>query len=105
MTRRSWIYTPDGRTIEKGTQEHDAYLGEQYGDAPYIAPDEGEFVSPIDRKTYSGRAGMREHNRLHNVVNNRDLQGLPWFHERNTQIDRKQLRSDVIEAAKRKGHI
>jgi hypothetical protein len=104
MTRKSWIYTPDGRCIEKGTPEHDAYLGEKYGEV-FIAPDEPDFVSPIDGKVYSGKAGMRDHNRRHDVVNNRDLAGLPWFHERNVQADRRQLRSDVIEAAKRKGHI
>ena len=77
MTRRSWIYTPDGRTIEKGTPGHDAYLGELYGDAPMVFGDEGNFVSPIDGKIYSGKAGMHEHNARHNVVNNRDLAGLP----------------------------
>jgi hypothetical protein len=77
MTRRSWIYTPDGRTIEKGTEEHRAYEMEKYGEAPMTFSDEGVFLSPIDGLAYSGKAGMREHNRRHDVVNNRDLVGLP----------------------------
>jgi len=40
-------------------------------------PDLPDFVSPIDRKLYSGRAGMREHNLRHNVVPVADLAGLP----------------------------
>jgi hypothetical protein len=44
---------------------------------PVILPDMPDFVSPIDGKLYSGRAGMREHNKRHDVVSNLDLKGLP----------------------------
>jgi hypothetical protein len=36
-----------------------------------------DFVSPIDGKLYSGRAGMREHNKTHRVVPVADCAGLP----------------------------
>lgn len=42
-----------------------------------VAPDHPDFVSPIDGKHYSGRAGLREHNARHNVVLAADLAGLP----------------------------
>ena len=41
-----------------------------FGDLP-------DFVSPIDGKVYSGRAGMRDHCARHNVVPTADLKGLP----------------------------
>lgn len=43
-----------------------------------IAPDLPSFVSPIDGKTYHGRAGLREHCAKHNVVPTEDLKGLPF---------------------------
>jgi len=42
-----------------------------------VLPDLPDFVSPIDGKTYSGRAGLREHCSTHNVVPVADLAGLP----------------------------
>lgn len=42
-----------------------------------IAGDLPDFVSPVDGKTYSGRAGLREHNRRNGVVPMEDLKGLP----------------------------
>lgn len=103
MSRRGWIYTPDGRVIEKGTAEHAEYLSGK-SQTFMIAPDEGSFVSPIDRKVYSGRAGMREHNRIHNVVNNRDLVGLPPLTtHRPPPVDRKAVRGAIVDAMKMKG--
>lgn len=109
--RRSWIYTPDGRTIEKGTPEHDSYLGEQAGDAPLVFSDEGVFISPIDGLAYSGKAGMREHNRRHDVVNNRDLAGLPVGIDPKraqappTTRQREELRQAIVDSARRKGYL
>jgi hypothetical protein len=102
MTRRSWIYTPEGRTIEKGTPEYEAYLGERYGSAPAMFGDEPEFISPITRQPVRGRAELRAHNQRHDVVNWRDLQGLPT---RMPQEAPRGIRRDIIEAAKRKGHL
>jgi len=42
-----------------------------------VAGDLPEFVSPVDGKLYSGRAGLREHNARNNVVLAADLAGLP----------------------------
>lgn len=67
-----------------------------------ISPDEGEFVSPIDGKVYSGRAGMREHNRRHDVVNHRDLVGLPY---EVPKVKPRGIHNDIVETMKRKGYL
>lgn len=105
MSRRGWIYIPDGKVIEKGTAEHAEYLSGR-SQTFMIAPDEGSFVSPIDQKVYSGRAGMREHNRIHNVVNNRDLVGLPTLTtQTHRPPDRAAVRGAIVEAMKQKGML
>jgi hypothetical protein len=53
------------------------YVAEPRAGYPHVRGDLPDFVSPIDGKTYSGRVGLREHCRLHNVVPTADLQGLP----------------------------
>ena len=40
-------------------------------------PDLPDFVSPIDGKVVSGRAGLRDHCARHNVVPTQELKGLP----------------------------
>lgn len=73
MSRECWVYPENGGEpyLRGSRPEHsrDGY--------PSIMPDLPDFVSPIDQKTYSGRAGMREHNRIHDVVPTADLAGLP----------------------------
>jgi hypothetical protein len=49
----------------------------QSGRTPGILPDLPDFVSPIDGKTYSGRAGLRDHCARHDVVPTAELKGLP----------------------------
>jgi len=98
----TWVYSRDGRVFRKDSPEYAAYLSERAANAPMIAKDEGEFVSPIDGQIYSGRAGMREHNKRHDVVNWRDCQGLP------TEMPKEPpqgVREAVIEAAKRNGYL
>lgn len=74
MARRSFIQI-DGKLYERGVDQlperHEARgnLG--------IIPDCGDFVSPIDGKVYSGRAGLRDHCARHDVVPTADLAGLP----------------------------
>jgi hypothetical protein len=63
----------DGVLYEKGTEPYTPH----FGSGPAVIGDEPDFVSPVDRQVYSGRAGMREHNARNDVVNNRDLVGLP----------------------------
>lgn len=100
--RKGWIYHADGTVSEKWVHRE----GQPDSKGPYIAADEGEFVSPIDGKTYSGRAGMREHCRIHNVVNNRDLQGLPPATVNTPYVpDRQAIKSAIIESMKRKGYL
>jgi hypothetical protein len=73
MTRRRFVYI-NGEAHEVSQD----YVAEPrgargltvYGDLP-------DFVSPIDGKTYSGRAGLREHCKIHDVVPTEDLKGLP----------------------------
>lgn len=42
-----------------------------------ISGDQPDFISPVDGKLYSGRAGAREHAAKNNVIDNRELKGLP----------------------------
>ena len=92
--------------VETGSPEHLAYLEKIRKPLSQIIPDEGEFVSPIDGKVYSGRAGMREHNARHDVINNRDLVGLPvGISGKASPSDRRQLRSDIEAAARSKGYL
>lgn len=57
-------------------------------------PDLPDFVSPIDRKMYSGRAGLREHCKRHNVVPNEELKGLPYLKANSDMRDSQQIRRD-----------
>lgn len=51
-----------------------------------VVPDLADFISPIDGKSYSGRAGLREHCKKHGVIPTADCEGLPL---RPPQPDRK----------------
>ena len=66
----------------------------------FIVPDVPDFVSPIDGTVVRGRAGIREHCRLHNVVQTAELKGLPpattaqpWVH---TKEQRREIREQLI---------
>ena len=72
MVRRAWVYV-NGVAYERGVDE----IPEQESRGRVLAPDLPDFVSPIDGKQYSGRAGLREHCARHNVVPTADLAGLP----------------------------
>jgi hypothetical protein len=74
MTRRSYVQI-DGVLYEKGTEPGTSGIGT----GPSILPDLPDFVSPIDGRSYSGRTGLREHCRRHDVVPNADLKGLPTY--------------------------
>jgi hypothetical protein len=72
MSRECWVYPSDGRPpYKRGEQSFEGPAG------PTFIPDSPEFVSPIDGQRYSGRAGLREHCKIHNVVPNNELKGLP----------------------------
>lgn len=103
MSRKGWVYLADGRVLEKGSPEHYEHLAGQ-SNGVMIAPDLPEFVSPIDGKSYSGRAGMREHNKRHNVVSNSELKGLPPLTtHQEYKPNRAAIRGELINAARAKG--
>ena len=72
--RETWVFPGGGQPpYLKGTQPDTLPIPRGIT----ILPDLPDFVSPIDNKTYSGRAGLREHCKIHDVVPNADLRGLP----------------------------
>ena len=77
MARYTIVYPEDGSPsyVKGGPDDPGERPRPHKGIA--IMPDLPDFVSPIDQKVYSGRAGMREHNKRHDVVPNEDLKGLP----------------------------
>lgn len=104
--RKGWVYLADGRVLEKGSPEHYEYIAGQNGNSTMFAGDLQDFVSPIDGKLYSGRAGLREHNRRHNVVPNAELKGLPTLTtHQEYKPDRAAIRGELINAARAKGLI
>lgn len=70
MARKSYIQI-NGVLYDK------AELDQQEAGAPVIRGDIPDFVSPIDGSVVSGRAGLREHCRRHDVVPTAELAGLP----------------------------
>lgn len=79
MARSRWIYI-NGEAIpanDHGALERARGHAAESRDGVRVLPDLPDFVSPIDGKQYSGRAGMREHCTRHNVVPVADLAGLP----------------------------
>lgn len=90
MPRRSWVQI-NGKLYERGVDEIPddprSKSSAVYGDLP-------DFVSPIDGSVVSGRAGMREHCKKHDVVPTADLAGLP--HRRpDTMPDRNEIREII----------
>lgn len=69
--RRSYVQI-DGVLYEKGTEPESARRR-----GPMISRDLPDFVSPIDGSVVSGRRGLREHCRRHDVVPTAELKGLP----------------------------
>jgi len=89
--RQSWVYPSDGgEPYLKGTR-----LEVTVKDGVTILPDLPDFVSPIDGKTYRGRAGLREHNIRNDVVCNEDLKGLPALQTNSDFRSAEQKRSDA----------
>ena len=91
MARQTWVYPNDGS---------DPVLKENYR-APAthsgvaILPDLPDFISPIDGRAYSGRAGLREHCLRHDVVPNAELKGLPVLTTTSDTRSESQKRSDA----------
>lgn len=91
MPRETWVYPSDGGEpyLKGSRQEYEQNTGVTF------MPDLPDFVSPIDGKLYSGRAGMREHNRRHDVVPNADLKGLPPLTMTSDMRSTEQKRADA----------
>jgi hypothetical protein len=70
MSRKSYIQL-NGVLYDK------AELAQSSVAAPSVRGDIPDFVSPIDGTVVSGRAGLRDHCRRHNVVPTAELAGLP----------------------------
>jgi hypothetical protein len=73
MARRSWIQI-DGVLYEKGV---DIIPEQERSSHVTILGDLPDFISPIDNTLVSGRKGMREHCKRHDVVPTEELKGLP----------------------------
>jgi len=73
MTRRSWIQI-NGKMYERGV---DVIPEEDIPRGYVVIGDIEPFVSPIDGTVVSGRAGLREHCKRHDVVPTAELKGLP----------------------------
>ena len=87
MSRETWVFPSNGGA---------PYLrGEERGHASGVAilPDLPDFVSPVDGKRYSGRAGLREHCLRNNVVPNAELKGLPYLQTNSDQRTPEQRRA------------
>jgi hypothetical protein len=87
--RQSWVYPADGSDPVK---KEDYYAPVAPGGIT-VLPDLPDFVSPVDGKYYSGRAGMREHCARNNVVPTADLKGLPlqkWDTDMRSSSEKKQ---------------
>jgi hypothetical protein len=88
MTRETWVFPSNGGAPYLRGEEHGRAIG-----GVTILPDLPDFVSPVDGKRYSGRAGMREHNRINNVVPNAELKGLPYLQSNSDQRTPEQRRA------------
>lgn len=92
MTRECWVFPRDGgKPYLKGSRPET--LATRSG--AVILPDLPDFVSPVDGKHYSGRAGMREHNARNNVVPVEDLKGLPYLQTNSDTRSSEQKRADA----------
>lgn len=98
MSRQRWIYKADGRVIDAVDD-----IDPEVTRSVTFMPDLPDFVSPIDGKTYSGRAGLREHCVKHDVVPTADLAGLPhrrpdWTPSPREREETRRVIADVINS-------
>lgn len=97
MPRYTLVFPADGsEPYLKGSRP-----AAQNSGAPTIMPDLPDFVSPIDGKNYSGRAGLRDHCARHDVVPNADLKGLPTLQSNSDTRSSEQKRADAADRKQR----
>jgi hypothetical protein len=93
MSRITIVFPHDGgEPYVKGTRQQST---EVHGTT--IMPDLPDFVSPIDGKEYRGRAGLREHCKIHDVVPNAELKGLPTLQSNSDFRSQSEKRTDAAE--------
>lgn len=99
MIRETWVFPSDGGPCFK---KGEGYRQSQASRGITIMPDLPDFVSTVDGKRYSGRAGLREHNRVNQVTPVEDLRGLPTLM---TNSDTRGAQAIRADKADRKGLI
>lgn len=80
MAKSRYIYKNGQVVAEFRNDELVNATSDYYGESVrglLIAPDLPDVVSPIDGTIIKGRAGLREHCRVHDVVPTEELKGLP----------------------------
>ena len=102
MARKSYVQI-DGKLYDKDS------LCESGPAAPAILGDIPDFVSPIDGKVVSGRAGLRDHCRRHGVVPTSELKGLPPkpmnLPYQPTQQERQQTKQVLADIINSRGYF
>lgn len=94
MTKACWVYPFDGgEPYLKGSRPERMPASK----GVVILSDLPDFVSPIDGKQYSGRAGLRDHCARHDVVPTADLKGLPLLQYNSDMRSVDQKRKDAAE--------
>ena len=105
MARRSFVQI-GGKLYERGVDRLPDDGGVVHR-SHTVMGDLCDFISPIDGSLVSGRAGMREHCKRHDVVPTAELAGLPT--RRPQQVDEqyrqqtRQVIADVMNSRNYKG--
>lgn len=98
--RKTYHYDPVTKEMVAGPSPH------RSSTSVLNIPDIPDFVSPIDGRVVNGRAGLREHNKEHNVTNVADFKD-EWaqkakeresMYSGDTKFDRER-RVDAIKRA------
>ena len=102
MARKSYIQI-GGKLIDKSTLVHSDAPG-----APAILGDVPDFISPIDGTVVSGRAGLRDHCKRHDVVPTAELTGCtpkPFVNTNFSPEYREQTRQVMADIINSRGYF
>lgn len=91
MIKESWIFPYDGSPPYRRGERPERVSEKGFA----VLSDLPDFVSHVDGKRYSGRAGMREHNIRNNVVPVEELKGLPPLLMNSDTRSREEKRGDA----------